>query len=150
MASNPTASAASAASQQPARSLFGHLIVNPTVGFFQAVAQADRWLPTEQLFDQRIVAVAAINAFRRLEIIRALQLDARDSLNDVHQSIDRYQFAAAQIDWLQNVARENRLRALQAIVNIHEAARLQTVAPNLDLMLAGYFCTNHLAANRRR
>ena len=40
----------------------GHLVVNPAIGFFHAVAQLGVGLPAEELFDQRVVAVAAVDA----------------------------------------------------------------------------------------
>ena len=40
--------------------------------------------------------------------------------------------------------------ALDAVVDVHEAAGLLAVAPDLDLVLAGLLGVNHLAADRGR
>src|SRR5204863_1660342 len=52
------------------------LLANPGVCFCHAIAQADRRFPIEILANTRVIAVAAVHAFGRIELVTALQLDA--------------------------------------------------------------------------
>ncbi len=49
-----------------------HLIVDPAVGDFEAIAQFGARFPAEDLLDEGIVAVATIDAFGRVEIVITL------------------------------------------------------------------------------
>ena len=93
------------------RFAFDDLVVNPGVGFFQAVPKAYTRLPAQILFDQRVVAVAAVDTFRSFEVVRALELDSSDAFYDVDQAIDGDDLVAAEVERFKNVAGENRLRA---------------------------------------
>src|SRR5205807_1350249 len=73
------------------RSLRGHLVVNPAVSFFQAVAKTDGRLPTHELANFCVVAVAAVDTFGRLQIVNALEFHAGNFFHDVDQAIDRDQ-----------------------------------------------------------
>src|SRR6266487_3050468 len=125
------------------------LVVNPTVGFFQAVPQPDAWRPAQTLFDERVVAVATVHALGRFQVIIALQLHAGDPLDEIHQLIDGDQFVAAQVERFDNLALEDGLRSFQAVVDVHEAAGLMTITPDLDLMFAGELRLDDFAANGR-
>src|SRR5512132_1236725 len=69
-----------------------HLVVNPAVGFFETVAQANRRRPSELLLDQGVVAAAAADAFRRVELVTPLYAYSGDVLDDVYQLVDRHEF----------------------------------------------------------
>src|SRR5712692_4912390 len=127
-----------------------HLVVNPAVGFLQAVAQTDAGFPAQILLNERVVAVTAVHALGRVQVVGPLQLDTGDRLHDVHQPVDGDQFVAAQIDRLEDFAVQYGLRAFQTIIDVHETAGLLTIAPNLDLMLSRQFGVDHLPADRRR
>ncbi len=93
-------------------------------------------LPTQALLDQCVVAAPSAHALWGGEVIAAIQLDARDLLDDVDQLVDRDQLTAAEIDRRDDVARHDRLGSEHAVVDVGEAARLLTVAPDLDLVMA--------------
>src|ERR1043166_3721359 len=128
----------------------GDLVVDPRVGFFQAIAQTDVRFPVQIFFDQRVVAVAAVHALGRLEIVPALELDAGDGFDDVDEAVDRDDFAAAEVDRFEDVAVEDLLRAFQAIRDVHEAAGLIAVAPDFDLVFARTFRLDDFPADGRR
>src|SRR5688500_14796797 len=130
--------------------LLRHFAVDPAVRFFHPVAQRNRRRPTELALDQRVIAIAAADALRRIELVPALELDARDLLHDVDESIDRHQLVASQIERVGDVACHDRVRAKEAIVDVHEAARLFAVAPDLDLAGSIELRPDDLAANSRR
>src|SRR5438034_2990502 len=104
--------------------ILGDLVINPAVGLFHAVTKAGAGLPAEVLPKKRVVAVATVDTLGRLQIVNALELGAGDLFNDVHQLVDGHQFAAPQVDRLEDFAVHDRLRAFEAIVDVHEAARL--------------------------
>ena len=56
------------------------------------------------LLDQGVVAVAAIHAFGRAQVVIALQLDAGDIFHDIDELVDGDRFAGAEVDGLENVA----------------------------------------------
>ena len=117
--------------------LGSHLVVNPAISFFHAVAQPGVWRPAEQLLDFSVVAVAAINAFGRLQIIASFELDAGNLLNDVNQTVYGHEFVAAEVDWFEDIAVHDRLCAFETIIDVHETAGLMAIAPDLDFMFAG-------------
>ena len=100
--------------------------------------------------DERVVAVPPVHALRRAQIVIALQLDSRDVLGDVHELIDRYGFARAQVDRLQDFGVHDPLNAFRAVVDEHEAARLDSAAPNFNFVLAGNLGFDHFPADGRR
>src|SRR6185295_459127 len=106
--------------------------------------------PVHQLLDQRVVAVAAAHALGRIELVAALQLHAGDLLDDVDQPVDADQLVRADVQRLDDVAFGELDRALRAVVDIHERARLLAVAPDFDVVLAGELGGDDLAADRGR
>src|SRR3712207_7874957 len=60
-------------------------------------------------------------------LFRSLELDARDVLDDVDELVDRDHLAAAEVDRLEDVRAHDRLRAVHAVVDVHEAPRLLAV-----------------------
>jgi hypothetical protein len=84
----------------------------------------------------RVVAVTAINAYRRVELVNTSKLYAGDLLDDIHQFVYADQLAAAQVDGFMNVALKNHSRAFQTIIDVHKAAALRTVSPDFDVASA--------------
>src|SRR5438876_2606947 len=123
-----------------------HLVVNPPVGLLQAVPQPSLRLPVQIPLDQRVVAVAPVHSFGRFQVISPFQLHARDLLDNVHQPVDRHQFITSEIDWLQYVAGQDRFCPFQAIVDIHETARLMSIPPDLNLVPTGKLRLNDFSA----
>src|SRR5712671_2330096 len=113
-------------------SLGNHLIMNPAVGALQAVAQAGGRFPLVNLLNEAVVAVAAVHAFWRGEIVAALQFHPGDALDDVDELIDTHQFATTKIQRIRAVTFHDHLRSLHAVIDPHEAARLMSVAPDLN------------------
>jgi len=70
----------------------GHLLVNPAVGFLHAVAQPRVRFPAEIFFDQRIIAVTAVDTFGRRKIVAPFQFNLGDVFHDVDELIDRDEF----------------------------------------------------------
>ncbi len=68
------------------------LIVDPAVGFLHAVAQPRARLPAKHLLDERVVGVASVHAFRRIELVVVLEFDARDFLQDIGELVDAHLF----------------------------------------------------------
>src|SRR5688572_11872539 len=126
-----------------------HLVLDPAVGDFKAVAQLRVRLPAEDLVDQRVVAVAAVDALGRVEVVAAFELDAADVLGDVDELVDRDAFGAAEVDRVvPGLALGDYVDALEAVGDVHERAGLLAVAPDLDLVLAGHLGLDDLAADR--
>src|SRR5437763_4764716 len=119
------------------RSLRGQLVVNPAVSFFQAVAKADGRLPTHEVANFRVVAVATVDTFGRLQIVNALEFHAGNFFHQIDQAIDRDQLVAANVERTGDGTLHHQERAFEAIIDVHEAARLLTVAPDLDFILTG-------------
>src|ERR1700742_2743577 len=124
-----------------------HLLFNPGVGFFHAFAKLDGGLPVELFENFSVVAVAAVDAFGRAEIVGALEPDAGDLFNDVHELVDGDEFAGAEVEGLADVAFGDPPGAVGTIVDIHEGARLFAVAPDLDLIGTGVFGLDDFAAD---
>ena len=57
----------------------GVLLLDPGIGFGQAIAEGNVGFPIEDLLDECVVAVSPGNAARRSEIILAFQFDLRRS-----------------------------------------------------------------------
>ena len=55
-----------------ARPQFKHLVVNPVVSFFHAVAQPDIRFPAEIFFDERVVTVEAIHSLGAFKLYARL------------------------------------------------------------------------------
>ena len=79
------------------------------------------------------VAVAAVDALGGVEFVIALELDAGDLFRDVDELVDGDELVGAEVEWLVDVALGDHLRALGAVVDVHEGAGLFSIAPDLDL-----------------
>src|SRR5207245_11394861 len=101
----------------------------------------------EVVLDLCIVAVAAVHSLGGIELVLALQLDAGDVLNEIHQAVDRHQLAGAEVDRLLDPAVHDPIDATDAVIDVHEAARLVALAPDLNLVVATKLCLDDLAAN---
>ena len=119
------------------RFAIGHLVVDPGVGFFHAGAQSSVRFPPKIFLDEGIVAVSAIDAFGRLQIIASFELDAGNLLNDVNQTVYGHEFVAAEVDWFEDIAVHDRLCAFETIIDVHETSGLMPVTPDLNFMFAG-------------
>ena len=108
---------------------------DPIVCLFKSDPEWDIRLPVKGLLNHGVVAIPAIHSLRGREIVVPFDLDAGDVLNDLNELIDRDQFAAAQIDRIDNVAAHDHLDALQAVIDVHEAASPGAITPDFDFML---------------
>src|ERR1700739_638546 len=61
-----------------------HLFMDPVVALTQSLAQRSGRLPSPTYLDKGIVAVPAIHARGRAEIVVASELDSSELLSDVH------------------------------------------------------------------
>src|SRR4051812_24968147 len=77
-----------------------------------------------------------------------MQFDSSDIFHDIHKLVDRDHLAGTEIDGVRNIGRHDPLDAIDAVIDVHEAAGLIAVAPDIDLMLAGGFGVDHFAADR--
>src|SRR5207244_2032642 len=121
----------------------GHLVVDPAIGLFQAFTQTNGRLPPEHLLDASVVAIASVHAFGRAQVVSAFQFHPANVFDDIDELIDRYQLATADVERSWNISLHHHASALQAIIDIHEATRLMTVAPNLDFFAAGELGRDH-------
>src|SRR3954468_10514200 len=102
----------------------GHLLVDPAVGLFHAVPEADRRRPSELFLDERVLAAAPAHAFWRAQVVTPLQFHAGDLFDDVDQLVDRDELVAADVNRFADLARQQRTGAVEAVVDVHEAAGL--------------------------
>src|SRR5438093_3169458 len=110
-----------------------HSIVDPSVSPLEPFLERYIGFPTEPLPDQSVVAVPPPNALRRTRVVAALKLDSGYVLHDPDQLVDGHELGAADIERLDHIALHEKVRPVDAIVDKREAARLLTVAPDLDL-----------------
>src|SRR5579863_1311628 len=80
------------------------LVMDPSVGLFDAVLKSNVRLPAQQLQDQRIVRIASAYPLGRVELVPSIEFDSRDLFGDVDQPIDGHQFGRAEVQRLANVA----------------------------------------------
>ena len=114
-----------------------HLALDPAIGFLYTVAESNRRLPSQSIENHRIVAVAAIYSFRSLQIICSLEPDARYLLNNIHQLINANHLAGAKINGFVDIAVHDHLGPLNTVIDKHEASRLMSISPNIDLATSG-------------
>ena len=128
------------------------LLLDPGVGLRQAVAERRVRLPAQHRLDEGVVAVTAGDSTRGVELVLARQLHAADLLGQRDQVVDLDQFAGAQVNRRRDqlLAVHDHVDALDAVVDIHEAAGLRAVAPDLDLAAAAVLGGDHLTADGRR
>src|SRR5579884_1187505 len=125
-----------------------HLFGDPGVGRAQAVAKPNGRLPAERGPQVAVVAVAAAHALRRRQIVPQMNLLSGDAGHNAEQLVDGHQLVAAEVERVSVIGLHQAEQSLEAIVDVHERARLQAVAPDLDL-IAG-LRAGQLAAYRGR
>src|SRR5437764_6820240 len=126
------------------------LVINPSVGLLEPVVEAGAGLPVQPLADHRVITVASPHALRGEDVVAANQADSGDLLDDVDELVDRDHLAGAKVDRLVDVAGHDLQRALDAVVDVHEAPGLPSIPPDLDLAVSGRHRLCHLAADCRR
>ena len=95
--------------------------------------------PTQSCFDQRVVAAAAANSLRSIEVLVAFDPDPGDLLGEIHKPVYGYHLGASDVKRMCDVAVHECACTVEAVVNEHEATRLLAVAPNFDFVMAGQF-----------
>src|SRR5713226_1172839 len=113
------------------------LVVDPAVSLLHALAEPNGRFPAERVPHPVVVGVASVDSLWGAEVVAALEMNTGDLFDDVHELVDGHQFAGPEIDWFQDVALRDGERALHAVVDVHEGARLAAVAPDLDAVPAG-------------
>src|SRR5437879_13444659 len=81
-----------------------HLVFDPGVGQGEAFSQTDGRRPVEFFLNERVVAVAAVDAFGGAEIVAALEFDAGDLFDDVDELVDGDEFVGAELERLGDFA----------------------------------------------
>ena len=127
-----------------------HLVEDPSVGFFQSGAKGDGGFPAEFLFYQGVVAAAAADSFGGVELVGALEFNTGDVFDQVDELVDGNHFGAAEVDRLDDPAFHDGLGAVEAVVDVLEAAGLKAVAPDLDLFGAAELGGDDFAADGGR
>src|SRR4051812_41669898 len=112
------------------------LVVDPGVGRLETGVQGDRRLPAVDLAEHRVVAVATAYALRSRQVVGLLDRDAGNFLDDRDHLVDGDQLGGAEVDRLDVRAGEDLLGATYAVVDVHEAAGLLAVAPDVDRVIA--------------
>src|SRR6266567_3747225 len=126
-----------------------HFTFDPAICPLKAIAEANGWLPSEPVKNQRIVAVASQDTFGSVEVVDPLEPDAGDLLNDIHKPVDGDDFVRSQIQGFGDVAMHDQFCALNAILDEHEAARLLSIAPDVYLVRTRQLRFDDLAADGR-
>ena len=65
------------------------------------------------LLIKRIVAAAAANSLRSVQLVVALDLDAGDFLGEIHEPVDGHHLGASNVDGIDDVAFHERARSMQ-------------------------------------
>ena len=107
----------------------------------------DGRLPPNRAFDQRVVAAAAANSLRSIEVVVAFDPDPGDLLGEIHKPVYGYHLAASDVKRMGDVAVHEGACTVEAVVNEHEATRLLAVAPNFDFVMAGQFRGDNFSAD---
>src|SRR5579872_22187 len=126
------------------------LVVDPAISLFQTDPQRNARLPTQVLLDLGVVAVAAVHTLRSGKIVNAFELRTGDLFRNIDQLVDRHHLRRSQVERFNHVRVHDHLRALEAIVDVHEAARLVAVTPDRNFRVAFRLCLNYLAADSSR
>src|SRR5262249_8225332 len=100
------------------------LIIDPSVGLLYAHAERCVRFPTEVSLNQGVIAVTAVYALWRTQIVLTLQLNTRDLLDDVDELVHGHSLARTQIDRLFDVRVHNQPDTLDAVVDKHKASHL--------------------------
>src|SRR5438309_153081 len=110
------------------------LIPDPLMGLTQAAFERRVRLPAELLLDERVIAVATGDPARGAEIVTSDELHAGDRLHFADELVDGHELAGSEVDRRcdQVVAVHDRVDALDAIRDVHEAPGLLAVAPGQD------------------
>ena len=126
----------------------GHLLLDPSIGGAEPVAEGRRRFPSEDLTQQRIVGVASPHSLRTRYVLRADVPLAGHLDDEVCQLVDGHHLVGAEVERLGVVGLHDAVDALDAVVDVAERPRLLPVAPDLDA--AAVLGERHLAAERRR
>src|SRR3954447_9120263 len=114
----------------------GQLIVDPGVRLLETVTQRDRRLPAVDAVEHRVVGVATAYALGSGQVVILGHRDAGDVLEDADHLVDRDELGRAEVDRLDVVTGEDLLAAADAVVDVHEAAALLAVTPDVDRVVA--------------
>src|SRR4051794_25391756 len=101
-----------------------HLALYPGISLLHSGPQANSRFPAEGGLYRCVVAVATADTLRRLEVVAARELNPCDFLRDIDETVYRHQLGAAQVNGVTHVGVHDRLRAVEAVVDVHEAAGL--------------------------
>src|SRR4029077_21216527 len=71
---------------------FVDFVKDPTMGMLQAFHEPNGWFPIQVSTNARVVRVSGANAYSCVRIVPASQFDPRNTLDDIHESIDSYKF----------------------------------------------------------
>src|SRR5277367_1785285 len=118
-------------------SVFAKFLLDPGIGFLESLAQEDFWFPTQRAEQAAVVAVASANALRAGEVVALADFLAGSLRNQIHQLIDGDQFVGAEVEGVVVIRRHHADHAFDAIVHVHEGARLLAVTPDFDLAAVG-------------
>ena len=96
-----------------------------------------------------LYTVSSANTLRSLGDIRSPKPDVCDLFDEIHQAIDRDQFARTKVQGLSHSRVHDPQRPLDAIVDEREAPSLASIAPDLDLFPSRWsFAVATLRADR--
>src|SRR6185295_6100162 len=93
------------------------LLHNPRVGRLQARREIDARLPFEHTANARVVGVSAAHALRGGGHVAALQFHTRDRFDEIDETIDADELAAAEVERRVIRRRHQLLGAGDAVVN---------------------------------
>src|SRR5262245_47296364 len=127
--------------------LSSHLLVDPVVRLSQSVFQTYAGRPAKPFANQAIVTATPANTLRRVERVAPRQREPGDALHDVYELVDGHHLIAADIQRLIDLTRHQAQCSFKTVIDEGEAARLSSVAPDVDRARTGELGLNHLAAD---
>src|SRR5678815_1196552 len=127
----------------------GHVLLDPRIGKSEALLEGNLWFPTKDLAQPGIVGVPPAHPLRT----RHMFLDdgnAGYTGDEIGKVVDRDETVLPKIQRFVIIGAHQPEDALDAIVDITKRARLLTVTPDLDLVVARQLRDGDLAAQGRR
>src|SRR5262249_6716034 len=82
-----------------------------------------------------------------IKVVFPFQTDTGNIFHNIDKLVDGDKLTAAQVYWFADITFENGLRAIGAVIDVHEAACLLTIAPDFDLVISRVLGLEHFATD---
>lgn len=122
--------------------------LDPFVGRDLPVFETRVRSPAEYAADQVIVAVSPSDSFWSLKVVPTLKLYAGNAFNHTDEIIDRDHLVASDVQWLGDLAVSQHADSMDAVIDVREAASLETGESGTIMVgvgrLADFVCAGEL------